>query len=161
MPIKVKQKNKNAIKNVANRYRDDYIVEVGFPGKVGSVSYPDGERVTDIAAQNEFGSESKHIPARPFMKLSKNDAVTEIQAIMRKEVPRINRGQVDKLKVIKLIAPRVTDIFKNTITALKSPPNAPLTIALKGSDNPLIDSSLMRNTLTSEIVKKKANGGAT
>lgn len=44
----------------------------GLTGKVGwfhDAKYTDaGEYVAEIAAQNEYGNSSKHIPARPFMR---------------------------------------------------------------------------------------------
>lgn len=154
--IRVKQKNKNALKDIVRSYDKDYVLRVGFPAsKTGGVQYPDGERVVDIAAQNEFGSSEQNIPSRPFMALSKKDATDVLRETFRKLTPKINREQETKLQAIETVGPFVADVFKNTITELTSPPNSPFTIAMKGSSNPLIDTGLMRQTLTYEVKEDK------
>lgn len=156
--VKTKQKNKNALKNIAKGYKKDYIIRVGFPeSKAGSVQYPDGERVTDIAAQNEFGSESMKIPARPFMKKSTKPISDFLKESIPKLVKKINRRASTKKETANTVAPFTSAIIKKSITDLKSPPNAPLTITKKGSANPLIDTGLMRQTVSFEI--KEGSGG--
>lgn len=154
--IKIKQKNKNALKDIVASYKKDYVLRVGFPAsKAGGVQYPTGERVVDIAAQNEFGSASLNIPARPFMAMSKNPAIDVLRETFKKLVPKINREVLTKEQAVENVAPFVTDVFKNTITELTTPPNSPFTIAKKGSSNPLIDTGLMRQTLTYEVKEDK------
>ena len=43
------------------------------------------------------------------------------------------------------------DILQQRIVDLKEPPNSPATIALKGSDNPLVDTGHMRQAVTWEV----------
>jgi len=45
-------------------------------------------------------------------------------------------------------------IVKQQITDLRSPPNAQSTIERKGSSNPLIDTGLMRQTVTYKVTDK-------
>ena len=167
--IKVKQKNKGKLKSLLNKAKEspDVVLAVGYPGNlVGGISYPKGKnkkdaapRVVDIAAQNEFGSEGPpRIPARPFMKNSTKDVVAFLHNKYKKSSFSMSGGNVNKKqarKFIASIAPEIEAIYDLQIVNLTDPPNAPLTVKLKGSSNPLINTSLMRQTLTYDIRTKK------
>ncbi len=161
--VKTTQKNKNALRDIADSYKKDYVIRVGFPAsKVGGTRYPsvrpeygvggDPPTVVEVAAKNEFGS---GVPRRSFMKLSTPGAKKVMSEKLRQWAPKINRGETTKLKIVEVLAPFVTDVFKSTITNLNSPPNSEATIAIKGSSNPLIDTRLMVQTLTYEVKEDK------
>lgn len=162
MGVKIKQKNPNAIKELARRYASpDYAAAVGYPSsKTGSIEYPDGTPVILVAATNEFGSKSRKIPARPFMKLSKEPAMHEVAPIIKKFIPLFNKGDGTKKNIVKVIGTKAVPIFQDTIVRLRTPENAPSTIKRKKSSNPLIDTALMKNSLTFEVRKISALEGA-
>lgn len=163
--VKIKQTHPNALKKIAKRYKDDYIVAVGWPSGTGSnsIKYPtenkrgkrvkDPMRVVDVAAINEFGSTSLNIPARPFMALSKEPALKKIKPLIKGLTHLVNVGKMTKKRMAKLVGADVVPVFQNTIVNLKTPPNSPKTIALKQSSNPLFDSGLMTDTLTFGVRK--------
>lgn len=180
MPIvTTKQKHPRALEKIVKRYRQNKdVLEVGFPKELAdSIRYPSVRdtdnpgsfkknetppRVTDVAFINEFGSQSLNIPARPFMKKSSRPT----EKLFKKETVKLMRQLNGKsasanlqTKFLKLMGPKVTSIFRKTITDLREPPNAPATIELKGSDNPLIDTGLMRQTLTHLVTRKKKSTG--
>ena len=114
-------------------------LKVGF---FESAKYPDGTPVAAVAAWNEFGTRGGRqgggwggpIPERPFFR----NAIREFED----EIPKIkNELNVRKMVVDEGLANsiglRMSDILTNNIIKLREPPNAPVTIKLKGSSNPL------------------------
>lgn len=178
--VKIKQTNPRALEKINKRFaQNNHVLEVGFPKELAdSVVYPSVRdpknpsqfikdesppRVTDVAFQNEFGSISKKMPPRPFMKKS----TKPFEKMIRREQKKLVKQLVQKsaspqllLKFLRLLGPKAAAIFKNTITRLRDPGNSEKTIAIKGSDNPLIDTGLMRLTLT-YLVKRKSKGKET
>lgn len=110
------------------------------------------------ASQNEFGSYSDHIPARPFLRTTfEGDKLEKINKKAQQflnECAENNRGAEDYLNKIGLYAAGLVqeNITKGDFTP--NPPNSPLTIAIKGSSKPLIDTGTMRRALTSWTVKR-------
>lgn len=112
-------------------------VLVGIRGQAGSlVAY---------AAANEFGVHPR-IPERSFLRstlISRQSAyIKQIARAVRKLLdgftPDIAFGRLGMLAV--------SDV-QRTIRNRVPPPNAPMTIARKGSDTPLIDTGRMRQSI--------------
>ena len=117
---------------------------IGFQGY-----YPDENRtpVAFVAALNEFGTD--RIPSRPFMR----SAITDVEDDLR----RMLRQRLDPLKMIidRPLAQAMGDLVKtrirNNIIEWTQPPNAPLTIALKGRNDPLVHTRRMLNSIFVEV----------
>ena len=132
-------------------------VEVGF---YDTARYPPmrtgkngGQRqephpVTLVAFWNEFGT--KTIPERPFFR-------NAIQS-MQHPILELLKSEVDSRTMIvdRRIADRVGLIgqseVRQSITKLRTPPNAEWTKRRKGSSNPLIDTGFLRASATYTIV---------
>lgn len=156
MPVKIRQKNPNALKKLLDRRKKSFEIAIGFPAsKTKSIEYPDGTPVTMVAAVNNFGSPSQGIPTRPFMSLAKDPTIKMAKPLLKKGLRMIDKGQLSNEKLANMIGVKAVSIFKNTIVKLREPPNSPVTVKLKKSDNPLIDTGLMVNSLTYEIRDKK------
>ena len=112
-------------------------VKVGF---FSTAKYEDGTPVAAVAAWNEFGTET--IPERPFFRRALAEAERGVSNILAKGI------EPEKMVVDERLAGRVgayvAGQVMESISALKEPPNAPETIARKGSTNPLIDTGMMR-----------------
>jgi hypothetical protein len=108
--------------------------------------YSDGTNIAQIAFWNEFGvpkDDGTRIPERSFLRawVDKNKAkIDKFKLVLLRKI--IDR-QIDAKKAIKLLGEFATGEIKKFIVALKDPPNAPSTIAAKGSSNPLIDTGRM------------------
>lgn len=123
------------------------------------VGFPVGSSNVDKAIWNEFGTRGGRsgggwggpIPERPFMRnAARNNAAKYLQ-IAGSQVEAILTGKVGLRGFLgKLGEVAKTDIQKE-ITALTSPPNSPVTIALKGSSKPLIDTGEMRQSVTYKV----------
>ena len=118
-------------------------LEVGF---FDTAKYPDGTPVAEVAAANEFGV---GVPERSFFRVALKTVVVPLRRILRRRVdPR--RNIVDKTTAA-LMGEQVRNEVIDAITALRTPPNAPSTIKAKKSSNPLIDTGLMRASVTYEV----------
>lgn len=173
--VKFKQKNPRAIDKLSKLYKkNDHVLEVGYPKElVGSVVYPSVRdpknpsqfiksesppRVTDVAYMNEMGSISRGVPARSFMHESSKPAAKLMKQQQTKLTKQLNQKAASPqifVKFLRIMGPKMAAIFQKTIVDFREPPNAPSTVAIKGSDNPLIDTGLMRQTLTYLVTKRK------
>jgi hypothetical protein len=111
------------------------------------------------AAQNEFGTQSSpRIPSRPFLRTTMErykEKINKAVAAILKEVANNNRDAhffMDKLGQF------VAGMVKLNITDGNWAPNSFFTILRKSkrkySDKPLIDTGIMRQSITSWTVKK-------
>lgn len=132
----------------------------GFKGvlKVGffdNAKYPNGEYVAQVAFWNEYGTISKngnkHIPPRPFIR-----NVTDDKAKMQRlgEIAKIelSKGQ-DSEAVINTIGEQLVTMIKQSISQGEFEPNAPYTIAKKGSSRPLVDTGLLMSSVDFKVEK--------
>ena len=113
-----------------------------------TAKYDDGTPVAAVALWNEFGT--KTVPERPFFRQA-------IQGAERDLVPIIKEHMDPKtLAVDRPLARKLGEgmlgRIKKSITTLRTPKNAPSTIAAKGSTNPLIDEKIMHNSVAYEII---------
>ncbi len=123
-------------------------VNVGF---YSTSRYEDGTPVALVAAVNEFGAPDKGIPERPYFRKALADSGT------KRGISNLVKNKIDaKRMVIEL--PLANDIgefvglqVQESIRSLRTPPNAPDTIARKGSSNPLIDTGFMRQSVAHEV----------
>jgi len=137
-------------------FKDIPQVAVGFPkGEATSAQYPDGTSVVDVAFWNNYGTKNEEggvaIPARRFMDIAGKKSTLELGNVIKKLIPKVNDGKIKFKDVAEIVGQKAVAIFKREITELSEPPNAPATIAKKGSSNPLIDTGLMRQTVTFDI----------
>lgn len=115
--------------------------------------------VAEYAAKNEFGSYSEHIPKRPFMR-STFEQGGHLELIRKaafkylSEVAENNRGAKEGLTKLGLfVAGRVKKNIRDG-NFTPNPPNAPATIARKGSDQQLLDTGLMTQSISAWVVSK-------
>lgn len=139
--------------DLAREFKKKNIIDSDVELSIGFFSearYENGDYVASVAFTNEFGDASKRIPARPFFRNTIKTHSTKWGDIFAKQAKQGNaKGALNYLgNVIK------GDIQKS-ITDLRTPPNAPLTIAMKGSSNPLIDTGFMRASVTYKIDEVK------
>ena len=75
-------KIKDFLKKYEDNVGDGVLVGVGF--NKDSLPYPDGTSVHMVATQNEFGSKSKRIPERSFLRSNHTKTGTNIKTSSRK-----------------------------------------------------------------------------
>lgn len=128
-------------------------VKVGFPA--GKVS---GDIVMR-AIWNHYGTRGGAsgggwggpIPPRPFLLNAMRKNRAKYLEAMRKGAKSIIRGQATTRAILAKLGALGQGDVQQEITDLRSPPNAPVTIRLKGSSNPLIDTGEMRSKVTWKV----------
>lgn len=134
-------------------------VSVGLQGPSGLKPHPKGEggaTVVDIGTFNEFGT--KHIPERSFIRTTMDENEKELRAITKKLFFKMASGKMTTEKALTILGLKIQALIKKKITDLDTPLNDPVTIARKGSSNPLIDTGLMRNSITFKLSLSGSTG---
>lgn len=114
--------------------------------------------LVEIATIHEFGTE--HVPERSFIRstfLVKK--VDELAAMQVKLARAIVMDGMDPMKALNILGAWGAAQVKNTITEDDVPPPlAASTIARKGSTKPLVDTGLLKNSISYEVVERDENG---
>lgn len=114
---------------------------------------------TDKAIWNHFGTAGGAsgggwggpIPARPWMAQSMRENRSQYRAEMRKGAKSILRGSVSADIIVSRLGILAQGDMQEMLTAMSTPPNAPVTVARKGSSNPLIDTGALRQAHSWEL----------
>ncbi len=108
----------------------------------------------ELGAIHEFGSFSRGIPARSFLRMPVSTQSTQII----KETTGSSKGLVASGKIVLLLK-RLGTACENAIQrAFESrgfgtwAPDKPATVRRKGSDSPLIDTAQLRRSIASRVV---------
>ncbi len=125
------------------------VVQVGFQANM-----PHGDddiSIAEIAAYNEYGD--SRTPARPFMKQSFENHESELQAACDHLTDSLASGNslqngLEELGVF------LKGLVQEEILEGNFAANSPATIAMKGSNTPLIDTGLMRQSVN-YVIKSK------
>lgn len=140
-------------------FRDTKSVDVGF---FQEAVYPNGTPVAFVAFLNEFGHVNRGryggtTPPRPFLRLMfkaySDKAVSSAHMIPL--IQQVALGKMTWTAFYKEIGDNLVELVKERIVAMKAPPNTPLTISLKGFNDPLIDTKLMLNSVRYRISNSK------
>lgn len=127
--------------------------------------------IVEIAAWNEMGTE--YIPARPFLRQSVDNNGAQIAATCKKQIEAIIRGQATAETALKTIGAMQVGLVQKEIRDGDFAPNAPITrnggwmhrngksfyVEGKGSDQPLIDTGRMRQSVH-YVIEEKSGGGS-
>lgn len=140
-----RQKVKHAIKGLEERMQKDGLVLVGVPKGAGA--YEDGLTIATVAAVNNFGSADGRIPARPFLAPAVENGAPEYRRLVELMLPKVMSGEMEMQTLLAQMGQLAEGHVKQQITDLRTPPNAQSTIDKKGSDNPLIDTGALRQSI--------------
>lgn len=128
------------LRNALRGQRGRSQVKVGFPaGRVPG-------DIIERAIYNEFGT--TRIPERPFMRNAMIDNRGKYEALMRADGARILKGQLTVEGALNRLGLMAVGDIKDSIGSNVPPPNAPSTVARKGSSRTLIDTGNMRQAVT-------------
>jgi len=120
-------------------------LRVGF---LAGATYPNGTPVAMIAAIQDFGAPSRGIPPRPFFR--------NMVKAKSKEWPKaiadlLKANDYDAVKTLETTGEAIGGQLRQSIIDTNSPPLAPSTIKRKGFAKPLIDTSVMINSIGHEV----------
>lgn len=134
-----------ALRELAAKIDKGGTLRVGF---FEDQNYPDGTSLPLVAATNEFGSPSRGIPPRPFMRntiaAKSGEWAPALAAILK-------QNGYDAPQALDLMGTLIAGQIEQTISEFSSVPLKPSTIKKKGFDKQLIDSGLMRGHVNHEV----------
>ena len=144
--IKIVKKPVDAIKElerISTSMKGANSVKVGLPK--GSNDYPDGTSVIMVGAVHEFGSPSKGIPQRSFLRSTVHDKRRKYKRMFRKLASEIVNGKMTSKDALNLLGLQVQTDVVEKITDIREP-------ALKHREgNPLIDTGHLRQSITFKV----------
>ncbi len=150
MPVEVIDRGWNNI--VADLKKlDNAHTKVGFPSNATLSStaleaYSGISEVASVAMFQEFGT--RKIPKRPFMSTSFDEGKPKIKKLQKQVLGAVIDQRVSPRQGLSILGLLGQDLIQRKIIDIKTPPNAPFTIAKKGSSNPLIDTGQMLQSVT-------------
>ena len=130
-------------KKISDKFKADKSLEVGF---FETAKYDDGTYVAQVAYFNEFGT--LKIPMRPFFRNAINSNnkkwFSSLKQLMQK-----NQNLELSLNMVGELAKG--DIIRS-INSMNTPANSQSTIKYKKSSKPLVDTGLLRSSVTYRVV---------
>lgn len=161
MPNKVVVKRSEAYEKLRALGSETKTVVVGVLGADASQQHGEvhGKPVTvaQVAQWNHYGTST--IPARPAITI----ALLRNEAVLKRLRARLAKGLLmEKLtmdQALALLGEAAVGMVKQEIADGVPPPNAPSTIARKGSSKPLIDTGQLRNSITYAVRDSTKTGG--
>lgn len=136
------------LRDIADKLRDGGSVRVGF---LENATYPDGEPVAMIAAIQEFGAPAAGIPPRPFFR----NMIAEKSGEWPKAIADLMiENDYDFSVVGPLVGEAISGQLRQSIVDTNEPPNAPSTIRKKGHAKPLVDSGMMLQSVSYEVLSR-------
>lgn len=139
--------------------------KIGRIGWVKSAQYKDGTQVAYIATIQDQGYPEGHIPARPFMKPTVKKNKGKWDEYIRKNMILLLRGKTSIEGLIQGLVEIGKGDLQTEIKAITSPPLKATTIkrraqrfknknATKSLEKPLVDTAVMLNSITADVVEK-------
>ena len=119
----------------------DLEVQVGFQG---DQKYEDGTSIAEVAAYNEFGSSDT--PERPIRRQSFENHEAELKAGCEAANRIVNSGGSAE-QALQQLGAMAKGLVQDEIVNGDFAPNAESTIQKKGSEQPLIDTGTMRQSV--------------
>lgn len=124
-------------------------------GYFGDKEHPEGDlSLVGIATVQEFGSDKKNIPERPFLRTTTDEKRNTWQRRMNEAMGRVLEGTTNVVSALTAFGELAAGDVRKKITAIKTPPKAEATIKSQGPGftNPLIWLGHMRAYCRSRIV---------
>ncbi len=135
---------------------DKHCVLVGLPGRHSPMHKE--TTVAKLGVLHEFGSPANGIPTRPFMAQTAQKHRRNTVELLKRNAKAVLNGQQSPKQGLGRIGVVYEGYIKDTIRNGDFAPNAPSTVLMKGSSRPLIDTGLMRASVTSVVADSKAKG---
>lgn len=135
-----------------------YVARVGILGSNAGTAHSDtGLTNSELGVIHEFGSLSRNIPPRSFLRMPlelKQEEIIQGMASYRTQ-KSLEDGEIKRVyRDLGLYAEGFVKQAFATGGFGQWAPNKPSTVAQKGSDKPLIDTAQLRRSITSDVIKK-------
>lgn len=161
MTVTIKKKvNLTGMQNLINALDQRKKVRVGVLGakniRTGDTG-PQGITNAEIGLKNEFGDPAERIPARSFIRMPLEHEGKNIEKAVVAKKDAIEQGMLQgnmdlAYTILGIAGEAAISRAFETQGFGQWPANAPMTKAMKGSDKPLIDTGILSQSITSEVV---------
>lgn len=157
MKVTIKRETKTIFHKLISALRGRRTeVHVGFPAGIAD------QETINKAVWNEFGTRGGAsgggwggpVPERPFLRSAMRDNADKYKVAMRRSAAKVLTGEASPDTVMSHIGIQAAADVQKSIRTLSDPPNSPVTIARKGSSNPLINTGEMRQSVRHRVVKE-------
>lgn len=147
--------NFDGLKNLANSLAKvkQGRVQVGIFGAKNGRTDNGGTTNAEVGAVMEFGSVSEHIPHRSFLRMpitQKSEAIFKAAAQGFSQLMIAGKAKEFLVRIGVEAENAILEAFRTRGWGSWKP-NAPMTIKLKGSDSPLIDTGQLRRSIASRV----------
>ena len=129
------------------RSLEDKKLKVGVLPSAGRNS--EGVDLVDVAVWNEFGT--RHIPARPFMRIAADKNENKWNRYAERCVDAALKNRANINNAVHLLGEQVKSDVQRVIGSRELPANKASTIRRKGSSVPLIDHGDLRRSIGYKI----------
>lgn len=125
-------------------------VLVGIQGKNAQIDR-DGLTNVVLGMIHEFGTIDGDIPERSFIRATIDANIDKYFKVTAKLSAKVVVGEMTEKRALEILGLLVVSDIQGFIEAGIAPALKPATIARKGSSVPLIDTSVLKNSITSEV----------
>lgn len=133
------------------------VITIGIHEEEGAGAHPTEDEIEEtvtillVAIFNEFGTSDGHVPERSFIRAWFDEAEPELRKDLVTLMRSVVAGKRTSREILELMGQRAVGQIQQRISSGIAPPNAPSTIRQKGSSTPLIDSGILRSSVTYKI----------
>jgi hypothetical protein len=133
----------------------EHLVKVGLPDDPALTTDGkfSGKTLGETARINEFGSEDGVIPERPAWRMGLAHGQKDFNRLNKANLVLVAAGRKSLEQALGELGAMGAGRVKTEIQDGDFEPNAPSTIARKGSSHPLIDTAQTRQSVTWEVIK--------
>lgn len=124
------------------------IVKIGFSS---GASEKDGTPSALVGAVHEFGSETRGIPERSYLRSTMHEQMNKYVQMNKRSLQRVVKGIMSMRLALELLGQVASGDVKRKIRTGPFTPLSQGTIDRKGSDRPLIDTGDMLKNVTYEL----------
>lgn len=147
----------SGFKIIKDALSDKYKVRVGIIGSKAAQTHTDGATNVEIGSIHEFGSVSRGIPPRSFLRMPLELKIWDwVKANKDRYYEMLKINKLRKWYVaLGFAAEDIVDQAFTTRGFGNWLPLKPKTIERKGSDMPLIDTGQLRRSISSKVLNDK------
>lgn len=149
--MKIQVKNANLVKDLEKKIKDVKKREVAIGVMQNSGAYEYGLSIVEVARVHEFGSITKNIPARSFLRVPFYEKEKQVDNLIFRGYKMMVEKNETVDKALDLIGLGARDISVGAFRDNNWQELKPSTIKAKGSSTPLIDTGNLRQSITWEV----------
>lgn len=96
---------------------------------------------------------SVNIPERSFIRSTFDEKNDEWMEFLERQIEKVCELEIDAKEVFKRLGGRIAADIQKKMVEIRTPKNTALTIANKGSSNPLVDTGKLKEKVTWKVVR--------